>query len=68
MDNKTKEMQESRRQATFEHWHMVTLFLIAYDIVVSAGSYFAALWLRYDCRFTEIPQNFLSAWMKFTPV
>ncbi len=68
MDNKTKVAQECKRQATFEHWHMVTLFLIAYDLVVSAGSYFAALWLRFDCRFSAIPEPFLKAWMNFAPI
>ena len=57
-----------KRQATFEHWHMVTLFLIAYDIIVSAGSYFAALWMRFDCRFSAIPEKLFSAWLKFAPI
>ncbi len=51
-----------------EHWIGVALFLALYDIVVVSMSYFVALWLRFDCRFTEIPKEYLSAWKHFTPV
>ncbi len=44
------------------------MFLILFDIVASAGAYFFALWLRFDCRFTEIPTNYLTAWIKFAPI
>ena len=51
-----------------EHWIGVALFLALYDIIVVAMSYFLALWLRFDCRFSEIPKEYLSAWKHFTPV
>ena len=50
-----------------EHWIGISLFLALYDIVVVAMSYFLALWLRFDCRFSEIPAEYLSAWKHFTP-
>ncbi|MCR5293695.1 MAG: polysaccharide biosynthesis protein [Lachnospiraceae bacterium] len=31
-------------------------------------SYFAALWLRFDLNYTQIPENFLQAWLRFTPI
>lgn len=52
----------------FEHWHMIALFLVVYDLAVIAGSYFLALWLRFDCRYSEIPYDYLLAWLKFTPI
>ncbi len=51
-----------------EHWHMVALFLILYDLVVVTGSYFLALWLRFDCHFSEIPSEFFTAYLKFAPI
>ena len=39
-----------------------------YDIIVSAGSYFAALWLRYDLSFTKIPREYLKAYAYFMPI
>ncbi|MBR6019171.1 MAG: polysaccharide biosynthesis protein [Lachnospiraceae bacterium] len=38
-----------------------------YDIVAVAMSYFLALWLRFDCRFSLIQENYLRAWKFFTP-
>ena len=60
--------QERKKSGVIGRWHLVTALLIAYDLVVGAGSYFAALWLRFDCQYTEIPNNFLFAWLKFVPI
>lgn len=73
MENKIKTTSDSpdmphKRTKVFEHWHFVALFLIIYDLVVGAGSYFIALWLRFDCRFTEIPYEYLIAWLRFMPI
>ena len=57
-----------KRSRVLEHWHLVAAFLILYDLVVGAGSYFVALWLRFDCRFSEIPHEYLVAWLKFAPI
>ena len=58
----------SKRSRALERWHLVAVFLIIYDLVVGAGSYFAALWLRFDCRFSEIPHEHLVTWLKFAPI
>ncbi len=50
------------------HFSVATFFLMLYDIVVSVGSYFVALWLRFDCRFSQIPDNYLYSWLKFAPI
>lgn len=49
-------------------WHMVAVFLIIYDMTVVMGAYFLALWLRFDCHYSEIPYVYLNAWMKFSPI
>ena len=51
-----------------EHWHLVTVFLVMFDIAASIGAYFLALWLRFDCRFSEIPEYYLLAWLYFAPI
>ena len=38
----------------FKHWHIVSLWLALYDIIVANIAYFLALWVRFDCRITEI--------------
>ena len=45
-----------------EHWQMVMLFLIVYDTIAIAGSYFLALWIRFDCQYGKIPQEFMQAY------
>ena len=47
---------------------MIALFLIIYDLLVVTGSYFGALWLRFDCRFSEIPGEYLTAWLTWALV
>ncbi len=37
-----------------EHWKVVTLLLIIYDFLAIIMSYFLALWIRFDCNFSEI--------------
>lgn len=51
-----------------EHWQMVSFFLLFYDLIVVNGSYFFALWLRFDCVYSKIPKDYLSAWIHFMPV
>lgn len=57
-----------KRKNRFEYWHQVAVFLILYDLIVVTGSYFAALWLRFDCRFSDIPIHFLTPWLQFAPI
>ena len=57
-----------RAAKIFKRRNLVTAFLALYDLAVIAGSYFAALWLRFDCRFSEIPDEYLMSWLKFSPI
>ena len=59
---------QNKKSKLVEHWHLVAVVLLAYDLVVFVGAYFAALWLRFDCRFSEIPTEYLMAWLKFSPI
>ena len=52
----------------FGNWQIVALLLVLYDLAVVTGAYFAALWFRFDCRFTEIPHEYLRAWSEFAPM
>ena len=51
-----------------QHWHKVVLCLVLYDVVAMMGSYFFALWLRFDCRFSEIPAIYFTSWLSFAPI
>ena len=55
------------RRPAVEHWHLVAMFLMLYDLGAMGGSYFLALWLRFDCRFSLIPVEYLITWFSFLP-
>ena len=56
------------KRITFEHWHMVTICLIFYDLLAVFASYFMALWLRFDCRISAIPPVYLDGFIRFIPL
>ena len=45
-----------------EHWEVVSLLLMVYDFLAVTVSYFAALWIRFDCRFSAIETKYLQAY------
>ena len=55
-------------QTWIKHWQVIALLVVLYDFVVVNGAYFLALWLRFDCAFSQIPKEYLVAWMHFTPI
>lgn len=48
--------------------NFISVYLLIYDVVVSNLSYFLALWLRFDLRISEIPDIYLSTYLKFIPI
>ena len=60
--------QKKPKRRFVQHWHIIALFLVIYDILAVNGAYLAALWMRYDFRFSMIPAEYLSAWLKFVPI
>ena len=76
MKNQSENFSESNnhsfrkwlRRPVIEHWHLVALFLMVYDLGAMGGSYLVALWLRFDCRFSQISVEYLTAWLRFLPV
>ena len=63
-----RQRENKSPQAWIKHWQMIALLVVIYDFVVCNGAYFLALWLRFDCAFSEIPENYLMSWAKFTPI
>lgn len=61
-------VKNPKKRKGIQHWQIVTLYLVIYDVAVIALSYSGALWLRFDCRFRSIPQEYLWAYLKFIPI
>ena len=50
-----------------EHWKVIALYLLIYDIVTINLSYFIGLWLRFDLQYSKIPSEYLMAFIIFAP-
>ena len=50
-----------------EHWQMISLILVVYDIIAVNLSYFIALLFRYDLNYTAVPQKYLLSLAKIAP-
>ena len=60
-------MREKMKKG-FEHWQVVTVYLMIYDAIAINLSYFLALWLRFDCRYTQIEAAYLHSFARFAPI
>ena len=58
-----KQLEKKR----IEHWQVISLYLVVYDIIAVNLAYLMALWFRFDCRFSLIPEVYLKAWIQFAP-
>ena len=54
------------RRPLIEHWQIISILLLVYDAFCVNISFLIALWLRFDCRFSAIPVDYLQAWEHFT--
>lgn len=52
------------KKRKIEHWQVVTLFLMGYDFLAVIMSYFLALWIRFDCEFSEIDLPYLHTYYR----
>lgn len=50
-----------------QKWIKIAALLVIYDIIVINLSYAAALWLRFDLKFSMIPEEYLYAWIGTIP-
>ncbi len=51
-----------------KHWQKISVLLVAWDAFAACISFFAALWLRYDCAFSQIGPAYLNAYLTFIPI
>lgn len=56
-----------KKKFRIEHWRVVALYLMVYDILAVNAAYFLALWLRFDCRFQLIPKEYINLYLWFVP-
>ena len=60
MDNQQHERSNAR---IFEHWKIIAICLMVCDFLTMHASYFLALWFRFDCVYSAIPQHYLTSYL-----
>ncbi len=61
-------IKKCMRALKLEHWHLISGLLLLYDLVAVNFAYFLALWLRFDCSYTEIPWMYMDTFLHFAPI
>lgn len=46
---------------------MISLALVVFDVLAINLAYLFALWFRFDCRASMIPEHYLDGWMRGAP-
>ena len=67
LNKRSKENRINTHRA-FDMLQKRDLLLMLYDAVSVTVAFFFALWFRFDCQYTEIPLEYMTAWLKFAPV
>ncbi len=50
------------------HWQVIASLLAVYDIIAVNFSYLFVLWLRFDCVYSKIPDQYLNAFLMYAPI
>ena len=62
-------MDGKKKKLTFDikPWRIITAFLMIYDAITVNASYFLALLIRHDLRFSMIDHIYIVYWRSFAP-
>ena len=67
VNEKRNVIYTAKRKKKLKHWEVIALYLFIYDVITFNFAYFFGLWLRFDLRVSQIPQNYLYSFLKFAP-
>ena len=56
------------RKLHMEYWQIISWIMVLYDILAINASYFLALLLRFDFRYSLIPEMYLKPYIRFAPI
>ena len=60
--------KEKKNRLPLEHWQIISVGLAIFDAVAVNAAFYIALWLRYDCKFAEIPFFYIDALKTIAPI
>ena len=60
--------KQLKKKKRLEHWQIIAALLLIYDLVVVNLAYLLALYFRFDCVYSAIPEYFLKPCFGFLPI
>ena len=60
--------KQLKKKKRLEHWQIIAALLLIYDLFVVNASYLLALYFRFDCVYSAIPEEFLKPCFGFLPI
>ena len=61
-------MKSGLKLKKLEHWHIIALIMMVFDVIAVNFSYFMGLWFRFDCAVSMIDPDYLYMFFRFIPV
>lgn len=68
MSSTNKDAPTLRARIASSHWKMIAVGLMIFDFFAIHFSYFFGLWIRFDFKFSSIPEKYLDAFIRITPI
>ena len=59
---------QRRKIFKIEHWQLINVFIGIYDVVAVNLAYLLALWVRFDCKVSEIEPHYIQGILYFAPI
>ena len=60
-------MPQRKRFLNLEHWQIISIILVIYDILAVNFAYLFALWIRFDCEYSHIPAEYFQIFSIVAP-
>ena len=61
-------MKSGSKHFKLQHWHVIAIMLIIYDIIAMGASYAFALFIRFDLKYSAVPKEYFNAYIRFMPI
>ena len=60
--------EKSPKGRHIERWQLISVLMAIYDAIAVNAAFYIALWIRYDCKFWDIPAFYITALKQFAPI
>ena len=70
MDKKPYSIEKiiDKNMNNMRHAQLIAIYLAVYDVIAVSASYFVALWLRFDLKYSAIQGAYFKVWLIAAPI